>query len=150
MNGRRPLRLFGHPVHAMMAGMPVAFWLGSTLWDVAGLVLADPMWFHLAFWTLALGLALSVPVALSGLWELACLPEDHPAEGLAWRHMGWMLGAGTCFMASFVVRWGASMDAPPLGALVLSLVGALATSVGGWMGGEMVFRHGVAVEKRER
>lgn len=149
MEDRRPLRLFGHPLHAMMAGLPVAFWLGATLWDVMGYVLGEPIWFLLAFWTLALGLIVAIPVAASGLWELACLAQGHPAEGLAWRHMGWMLGAGTCFVASFVMRWSTSPESPTHGAIAVGMLGALATAIGGWLGGEMVFRHGVGVDRRE-
>jgi uncharacterized membrane protein len=53
------------------------------------------------------------------------------------------------FAASFYFRTtrgtsliGGSLTIP----LVLSIVGVLSVAVSGWLGGELVFKHGVAVE----
>jgi uncharacterized membrane protein len=150
-------KLLGHPLHPMVVGFPVAFWLGAFLWDLVALVEPDPLWPRLAYWTLALGLLSAVPAVGSGFWELAALGEaDGEAGGggdsvagepIAWRHMAVMSIAFCCFLASFLLRGGAAK--PPWTAVAAAAVGAVLTLAGGWLGGEMVFRHGMAVERRE-
>lgn len=97
--------------------------------------------------TLALGLLAGVPAVLSGFWELAALGDSEGGEPIAWRHMAVMSTAFCCFLASFLLR-GESMKTPWT-AVTAAVAGAVLTLAGGWLGGEMVFRHGMAVERRE-
>jgi uncharacterized membrane protein len=52
------------------------------------------------------------------------------------------------FIASFYLRttsgaaWITSMPSLPI---ILSIVGVIGLAIAGWLGGELVFRHGVAV-----
>lgn len=147
---QRGARLFGHPLHPMLAGLPVSFWLGAVVWDAVGLVRADPLFTRLAFWTLALGLAAAVPTALTGLWELVTLPSGHRGERVAWWHMGVMSAAFVLCLASFLLRRdGLGAEGVPGAALALSAAGAGLTLLGGWLGGELVFRHRIGVRAGE-
>lgn len=140
------LRLFGHPVHPMVVAFPLAFWVGGTAWYLFALVAPDPLWSQIGFWTLVLGLVAALPAAASGFWDLVTLPPDHPAEATGWWHMGAMSTALCCFLGSVLLHRGDLAAAtPPASALVLAVVGTVVTLVGGWLGGELVFRHGVAV-----
>lgn len=141
------LRVFGHPIHPMVAGFPVAFWVGASLWDLVALWDPGPFWPRLAFWTLALGVAAAVPAVATGFWELMSLGDNPVAERVAWWHMSLMSTAFCCCLVSLLLRRGTSEA--PWSAVVLAAVGALLTLGGGWLGGELVFRHGLAVEKRE-
>jgi uncharacterized membrane protein len=55
------------------------------------------------------------------------------------------------FIASFYLRtssgakWITSIPSLPI---VLSIVGVIGLGIAGWLGGELVFRHGVAVDAR--
>lgn len=142
----RGLRIFGHPVHPMLAGFPVAFWVGGSVWDGVALLRPEPFWPQLAFWSLLLGTALALPAAASGFWDLTSLPPGHPAEPTAWWHMGLMSSALCLEVTSVALRWEALGVGPAsVSAMTFSLAGGILCVGGGWLGGELVFRHGVAV-----
>lgn len=134
----------------MVAGFPLALWAGGTVWDVVGVFWPGSLWAALAFWTLSLGLLASIPAFGSGFAELISLPANHPAERVAWWHMGFMSVAFCCFLGSVLLRRGPSGVAEEAGWLEISLalLGTLVAFGGGWLGGELVFRHGVGVENR--
>lgn len=143
----RPPRLAGHPLHPMLVGLPLGLWVGSFVWDLVALVRPEPLWPRLAFWTLALGTLAALPTAAAGLSDLLAVPQQPRVERTAWWHLGLMSGALALFAASLLVRHaGADSAATPWPAIVLSAAGVAATGFGGWFGGELVFRHGVAVE----
>ncbi len=146
----RGLRLLGHPVHPMVVGFPLAFWVGTSVWDLTSLVSAQPFWPRVAFWTLALGLVAAVPAVVTGLWELAALPAKHPAERVALWHLGVISTAGCLLGASLLLRrTSLATGSPSRLAVGLAVLGVILALAGGWLGGELVFRHGVAVEPRE-
>lgn len=134
----------------MLVAFPLAFWVGgTTLYGVAW-VAPNPLWSQIGFWMLVVGLAAALPAAGSGFWDLLALGEGHPAEKVAWWHMGVMSGALTLFLGSVLLhRDSLEAATPPLVSLLLALGGVVLTLAGGWLGGELVFRHGVAVETRE-
>ncbi len=134
----------------MVAGFPLAFWAGGTVWDLAGVFWPGPPWAALAFWTLSLGLVASVPAFASGFVELVSLPANHSAERVAWWHMGFMSVAFCCILASVLLRRGPSgvTEKPGLLEISLALLGILVAFGGGWLGGELVFRHGVGVDRK--
>ena len=145
----RRLRLLGHPLHPPLTHFPLALLLTAPVWDALALLgWADGTpWWTVARWVLGLGLLLAVPAAVSGLLDYAALPETSPAEGTARTHLlaagsGIVLSAG-----SFLLRGYSVGDAPEAVAWTvgLGLAGAVTLGVAGWLGGELVFRHGVGV-----
>ena len=146
--GRRGLRLFGHPVHPMLAGFPVAFWIGGSACDGLALLRHGSLWPQGAFWLLVAGTVLALPTAASGLWDFLSVPPGHAAERVGYWHMGAMAGALSLNVASVALRrddLGVALASPT--AMALALGGAILCMVGGWLGGELVFRHGVAVDE---
>ncbi|HSR70576.1 MAG TPA: DUF2231 domain-containing protein [Acidobacteriota bacterium] len=146
-------RLLGHPLHPILAGFPVALWTVGLAWDLAALLLPRPLWSEMAFWTLAAGLTAAVPTLITGFWEMAALRQGHPAERTVWWHMGIMSAAFCCILISVLLRRDAleNGEQASLAALGLAIAGVALTMAGGWLGGELVFRHGLGGEKgRER
>ncbi len=135
----------------MLAGLPVAFWVGASVWDVVAFFRPDPKWGEFAFAMLALGLATSLPVMVTGLLDFGRVQPDHPAEAVAWRHMiSMMLATGIFFTSLWLRRGQLEAPTPPMAACMVSGLGVVVTTIGGWLGGELVFRHGVGVESEER
>jgi len=138
-------RLFGHPMHPVLTDFPIALWSTSLLADVAGVWRGEVVYREFAFWSIALGLIVAVPAIVAGLIDYAAIPQGHPAaKGATW-HMWIMLGAASVFSCSLVAhigRFDLSSFAIWLG-IAFSAVGLILLMVGGWLGGEMVFRYGI-------
>jgi uncharacterized membrane protein len=139
------LRVFGHPLHAVLSDFPVALLGTSLLWDCVGLWRGEALWWAVSFWTVAAGLAAAVVAALAGAVDFAAIPQGDSAAATATRHMLLMLSAVVPYALSLLVLGGPS---PPAGkalvaVLALEALGLLLLSVGGWYGGHLVFHHGV-------
>jgi uncharacterized membrane protein len=150
------LRVFGHPLHAVLSDFPLALLGTSLLWDALGLWRGEPVWWAISFWNVTLGLATAALAACAGAVDYAAIPQGDRALATANRHMLLMLCAVSPYILSLVVRGGA--DAPQgwklVAVLALEGLGLLLLGAGGWYGGHLVFHHGVGrdegAEKRER
>jgi len=134
-------RIAGHPLHPALAHFPVALWLAAVLWDAIGWWrVGEPLWGQMSYWCLALGLVAALPTAATGLIELLSLAPGEPAIATATAHMLVMLTATGLFGASWLVR---ATDGAVGWAIALEVVGAAVVFVGGWLGGTLVYRHGI-------
>ena len=134
-----------HPLHAAFVHFPVALLGTSLAFDLAGLVLDNPVFWTLAFWNIALGLSVSLLTVATGLADSRSVPAQSEAWNTMFRHLLVMLGALCCYGGSLLVRHGAGA---PVGyalpaTLALEGVGLALLAFGGWLGGELVYRHGV-------
>ena len=139
------LRVFGHPLHAVLSDLPAALLGTSLLWDVVGLWRGEQVWWAISFWNVALGLAAAGAAACAGAVDYASIPQDDPALATANRHMLLMLCAVSPYVLSLVVRGGAAAPHGASLAAVFALegLGVLLLAAGGWYGGHLVFHHGV-------
>jgi len=142
------VRLDNLPLHPLTVHFPVALLPVSVLWDGLGLWTGTALWWTMSFWTLALGLAASLPAMLTGFAEFATLPSDAPAGRTATRHLLCTGGAFTFFLISLLIRQHPGV---PTGgrlgrALVCSMVGLGLLAVGGHLGATLVYQHGVGSE----
>lgn len=147
----RGLRVFGHPLHAVLSDVPVGLLGTSLVWDLVGLWRGEPVWWAISFWAVALGLAAAAAAATAGFVDYAAIPQDDPAQATATRHMLLILAALAPYATSLAVRGG---PAPPaagsatVAVLLLEALGLLLLSAGGWYGGHLVFHHGVGREAK--
>lgn len=138
------LRVAGHPLHPALVHFPVALWFIAVFWDAAAWWRPDPLWWQMAYWSLASGLVLSLPVLATGLLDYLALQPGEAAIDAATAHMMAMMGATVAFGASWMLRAADGVAAPPrTWALAAALLGAVLLAVGGWLGGTLVYRHGV-------
>jgi uncharacterized membrane protein len=139
------LRAFGHPLHAMLVHLPLGLWALVFPLETAGLLGGWEVCWRLAFLANAGGLIGSVPAALAGAADLAALDGKGKPASLGLLHMGAMGAAASLFGLELLLRGGMEPVALPMAIanLGLSLGASLLLAWGGWLGGEMVFRHGV-------
>ena len=145
----RGLRLFGHPLHAVLSDFPLALLGTSLLWDVVGMWRGEALWWAISFWDIALGLALALAAAGAGAVDYAAINEGEQVVKLATTHMMLMLLATGMYVVSLLVRGG---PLPPVGvnrilALILESLGLILLMAGGWCGGHLVFHHGVGRDR---
>ena len=138
-------RLLGHPVHPILTDFPIALWSTSLLGDIAAAWLGQMAYREFAFWALALGLVIAAPTIVAGLIDYAAIPQGHPAITRATWHMAFMLGAATVYTCSLIAhidRFSSSRVAMWT-SMGLSGAGLVLLMIGGWLGGELIFRYGI-------
>lgn len=145
----RPFRPGGHPLHPAIVHLPVALWLVAVAADLAGWTTRQAEWWSLGWACLALGVVGGVLAMTTGLMELAALPRGHSAGDVAMRHLSVMVSAWFLFVVSLVARGSVPVAAPPWWATVVAIAGGAMTVYGGWLGGHLVYRHGVGVQGRD-
>lgn len=144
-----PLKRFlGDPTHPAVVHFPLALYPAAVLFDVLALTRGDGSpYTRSAFILILAATAMAVVAAVTGFAELVGISPESRAWRTAIAHMSVQLTAVTVLLVSLLLRLRHVDDArPPLAAFVLGVVGTLILFVGGWLGGRMVFRHGVGVE----
>jgi len=137
-----------HPIHPMLIPFPIALWVFSLVADVIYLWRGNPVWRDwVAFYTLLGGIIGAALAAVPGLIDWLSI-TDREVKKIANWHARLNVIALLIFAASFYLRTaggasivGGSYTIPVL----LSVVGVILITISGWLGGEMVFKHGVAV-----
>ena len=142
-------RIGGHPIHPALAHLPIGLWYGAVLWDFVGWWrTGEALWWQMGYWCLALGLLAALPTIATGLIEFFALLEDERAITAATAHMMAMAGAAAIFGAGWVLRAKAgAASAPTEWGYALDIAGAAVLMVGGWLGGTLVYRHGIGREE---
>ena len=125
------------------------FWLGG--W---GAVVAYRRGDRLGrLWTAQVLGGFAVWLAYLGLGAIHLSFHDRAAVKVANWHARVNIITLVIFIASFYLRttsgaaWVSSMPMLPV---ILSVVGIVGLSIAGWLGGQLVFRHGVAVDIEEK
>ncbi len=122
-----------HPIHPMLVPFPIALWIFSLISDVVyGLGWGGMLWNQMA-------LAAAVP----GLIDYLSM-SDQQTSKIAKAHMIVNLTIVGVFIAGL---WLRTMLRPGAGLpVVLSVIGVALLGFSGWLGGELVYVHGVGVE----
>ncbi len=134
-----------HPLHPALVHIPVASWTLAVVADVAGI------WFGMAAWQIAVallaaGCLMALPAMLAGLVDFARIVAPTKLRD-AYLHMGLMLLASTIFMLRLVLGLEQWQVRPPSQlSLTLDVAGLACLTVGGYMGGRLVYKHGVGVQ----
>ncbi|MEH7083845.1 DUF2231 domain-containing protein [Neobacillus drentensis] len=148
MKQRRGLRLFGHPVHPVVTHFPMALLPVSFLGDLLGVWTDASFWWSFSFYSLAIGLVMSIPALVTGMIDFLAIPQEGTADRVAMRHMIIIITAITMFTGSFFIRLGVEIPTGwrLMSSVSLSVLGLIFLLIGGWFGGQLVYRHGVGSE----
>src|ERR1041385_8463396 len=143
----------GHPIHPMLIPFPIGLLVFSLIADLIYLWRGNPVWEnYIAFYTLLGGIIGAAAAAIPGLIDWATLTDRAVVKVANWHARVNIIGL-VIFIASFYLRttsgaaWFPSM---PLLPFIFSVVGIIGLSIAGWLGGELVFRHGIAVDVEEK
>jgi len=137
------LRALGHPIHPPTVHVPFGLW-AAAVWDAAALFTGWPELWTLSLGCLGLGCAAALPALGTGLLDFAAL-EDASAEATAFWHMGLMCACWLLYGASALLRGGLGPPAHRTAAVAAQYAGFALLSVGGWLGGHLVYSHGSGV-----
>jgi len=138
--------MLGHPLHPAIVHFPVALLLSASAADLAWLAgLTGDV--HIGSVLMAGGLVMGLVAMGAGLLDFTKL--DPTVVPHAIRHMTVMGTAWLGYAIALYLRRDALSGGTELGSasVALSLLSALLLSVGGWLGGRLVYTFGAGVSK---
>jgi uncharacterized membrane protein len=139
-----PASIGKHPIHPMLVAIPIGLWIFSLVSDcIAFFRGGDIFWSNVAFYTMVGGVVGALIAAVPGLIDWLSI-TNRKAKSIGLWHMLINLTVVGLFAGNIWLRMGNQSESRfPL---ALSVIGIILLGISGWLGGEMVFRHGVAVE----
>jgi uncharacterized membrane protein len=142
-----PASIKKHPVHPMLVALPIGLWVFALVCDTVRAAGGNTVWQTVAIYCIAGGIVGALLAAIPGLIDYFSIDEA-AMRRIANLHMALNLGALVIFAINLWLRFRLP-DASYL-LLAISIVGVLAIGIGGWLGGEMVYVKGMAVEAVEK
>jgi uncharacterized membrane protein len=137
----------GHPSHPPMTDGAIGGYTAATVLACLGAVGVAEEALAKGWWiTLLVGLGFGALAAVTGLADWLTITRRTTLWRTATTHMLVMVLATLLFAAAAIVGYAGYDDGEVgAGALVLVLCGFLALTAGGWLGGAIVFVHGMRV-----
>lgn len=139
-------KLLGHPIHQMLIVFPLGLLATAVVFDAIFLIWGNPTFATVAYWMIVAGIISGFIAAPFGTIDWLAIPGGTRAKSVGLWH-----GAGNfVVLLLFIGSWWLRRDVPErpeMLASILSFVGAGIAAVTGWLGGELVDRLGVGVDK---
>lgn len=143
-NPRSTASIAGHPIHPMLIGFPIAFFVAALGCDIAFWQTANEGWAIASTWLLGAGLVMAALAAVAGIVDFLGDEQIRDISD-AWRH-----GIGNVLLVliqlyNWYSRYTGGAEAVIPTGLVLSLIVVLGLLYTGWKGWGMIYKHHVAV-----
>lgn len=138
------VNIAGHPLHPPMVVFPVALLVGAAATDIAYWFTKDLFWARGSFWLIIGGLLTGIVAALIGLMDFIKIGRvrKHTA---GWAHMYANVTSLVLTAINLGLRLGDPTENLLYTGLIISAVVATLLGIGGWFGGELIYRHKIAV-----
>jgi uncharacterized membrane protein len=142
-----PLRFAKHPLHPMLVAFPLGLWVFSLVSDIVWRLGASDAWILVAYYSMLGGTIGGIMAAVPGFIDYLAITNPRVTPIATW-HMLINFSLVFLYAINIVMRNRSGLDA--LWPFVLSIVGNGLLVVSGWLGGEMVYVHAVAVASPRR
>lgn len=141
------LNVGGHPLHVILVDLPIGLWIGSFLADLAALWTGLRFWEDVAWWAMAGGIVTALAAAVPGIVDyFKSVPPHSDAKSTARTHG--LINVGLVLLYTFNLWWRTGGTPGDLWVgFALSAIGVLALSYTGYLGGHLVYRYGMGVER---
>jgi len=137
----------GHPLHPPLTDATIGAYTAASALGLLSVLGVSERNTATAWWlALIVGLVVTGPTALTGLVDWLGITWGSPLWRTATFHLCSMLTATVFFLIAAIVGHGGYVDGEVTsGAFVLTLAGFGFLTLGGWLGGTVVFVHGMRV-----
>ena len=140
------VKLFGHPIHPMLTVFPLGLFASAAVFDILHLTSGNPVFPTVSFYMIATGVSGGLLAAVFGFIDWLALPNNSRAKNIGlWHGLGNFVIV-TMFAISWLIRRGAPDFVPNSLASILSFAAVAMALITWWIGGELVYRLGVAVD----
>jgi uncharacterized membrane protein len=137
----------GHPLHPPLTDVTIGAYTFATIAAIASKAGLAEHGFATAWWlALVIGLISSALTVLTGLLDWLTISWGSELWKTATTHALVMVTATVFFVLAIVFGHGSYVDAHvSTGPLILTVIGFVALTTGGWLGGAITFVHGMRV-----
>ncbi|MBH8562180.1 DUF2231 domain-containing protein [Nostoc sp. CENA67] len=134
----------GHPLHPLSVIFPIAFLAAALGSDFGYWLTRDFFWARASLWLIGLGLLGGLIAAAIGLSDFLKI-ERVRKRSAGWAHLILNVSILVLTLFNYLLRLGdAESRILPWGLLLSLIVGTL-TSISGWFGAELSYRHKIGV-----
>jgi uncharacterized membrane protein len=141
------VKLLGHPVHPMLIVFPLGLLITAVIFDAIYLTTDNASFATASFWCIAAGIIGGLLAAVFGLIDWLNIPAGTRAKSVGLWHGVGNVVVVALFALSWWLRYNDPANVPSMLAFVLALAGVGIGAFTGWMGGELVDRLGVGVDR---
>ena len=137
----------GYPLHPPLTDATIGIYTAATVFGVLSAIGVSERNTATAWWlALLIGLIVTVPTALTGLIDWLGIEWGSPLWRTATAHLLSMVTATIFFLLAAIFGHGGYVDhAVRSGSLIVTLIGFAMLTLGGWLGGSVVYVHGMRV-----
>ncbi|HUP57284.1 MAG TPA: DUF2231 domain-containing protein [Bdellovibrionota bacterium] len=145
-------RFLRHPLHPMLVHMPVALWPLSLVSDIISMSSGDPFFARASFYMIGIGIAIALLAAVTGAAELIDVPRRTLAMRIGLTHGVLNLLIAGLYLLNFFARGDLSTGSDGVVTstdLILNVISVGLLMVSGYLGGLLVYEHGVGLRTEE-
>lgn len=148
---RSKIAVKGHPLHPLLVTLPVGMFVLALVADIVYIRATNPTWFAISYWSSVTGIITALVAALAGFGDYFTMARYSRAKNMATAHMvlNLLMVALFAVAAYLMQRIDPTVGSGFRSVLFLHGLGVVTLVVSGWLGGEMVFRHRLAVVEPE-
>ncbi len=139
--------LKSHPIHPILVSFPIAFFMGTLLFDVLGIIYERGDFHTTAMYLEAAGIAFGLLAAIPGIIDyIYAVPPKSSGKKRAATHG--LLNTTMILIFSAALYLRRNEDVSFYIILGLEVLGVVILSIAGWLGGTLVYRNQIGVDIR--
>lgn len=145
---RSKFSIYGHPFHPLMVALPIGLFVWTFAADIVYLATGkDKVWYDISYWTGLAAFVTALAASLSGFGDYFTLAVKTRAAVIGAAHMVLNLALVALYIAAFALMIDDNAVSGTNLAVVVALhgIGNALLVASGILGGEMVYRHHLAV-----
>ncbi len=140
-------KFFGHPIHPMLVPLPLGLFIMAVIFDIIFKIFGATSLTTVSYWNIAAGVIAGLLAAVFGFWDWLHVPSHTRAKQIGLMHGGGNVVLVVLFAIAFALRTSAPGYAPSTLPFIIELIGLVLGACTGWLGGELVDRLGVGVDR---
>ena len=140
--------LESHPIHPMLVSFPIGLWVTALIFNLLGAARGNPALWAAGFYCIIAGCIGAALAAVPGLIDwLTVVPPQSSAKRRGLLH-GSLNSLNLLLFIYIAYRLGSPSTQPDGVTLFLMVAGIVILGIAGWLGGTLVYRNQIGVDRR--